>query len=464
MFFMLHAALAAPDLHLMNVRVLDANGDRRVGSVVVDEGRITAMGTWEGPAKRTVDLEGKTVTPGWIDAHVHIATVPGAHYRPPLTPSTFEALTRSHLAAYVANGVTTVVDVGMPAPQAIHIERMLADGALAPDVVFVGPFLSPEHGYPSVAEPEILGISRPEEVAPLMDAFAVDTFGVKVTWEPGLTKSTWPVHTNEMADAIRDEAHRRGKEVWVHAQSESTQKAALRLQPDVFVHPPAHRSSRAHLETLREREIAVISTVSAVDLQLGGWEPDRLDHPMVALTVPPAVLATAADRDTIRASSRDTLDTVMPHHHALHGIAKALLPHVYRTRRGTVKNSVKQLVDEGIPLLMGSDSGNWPVFLHGFHGPTSTRELVLLHEAGLSPQQVVRAATLEPAKVLGREAELGTIEVGKRAQMVVFEGDLAANFERVRMPELVVHRGEIGTPAEWMARVAGEPQPPAPTD
>ena len=87
--------------------------------------------------------------------------------------------------------------------------------------------------------------------------------------------------------------------------------------------------------------------------------------------------------------------------------------------------------DAGITLAAGTDAGN-PGTLHG---PSFYRELALLADAGLTPMEVLVAATRNAARAMGREAELGTIEIGKAADLVALGADPLAdvrNYQRVR--------------------------------
>jgi imidazolonepropionase-like amidohydrolase len=93
--------------------------------------------------------------------------------------------------------------------------------------------------------------------------------------------------------------------------------------------------------------------------------------------------------------------------------------------------NAKQVQDGGVTLAAGTDVGN-PGKLHG---PSFYRELALLREAGLSPMEVLIAATRNAARAMGREAEVGTLESGKAADLVALSADPledVQNYERVR--------------------------------
>jgi imidazolonepropionase-like amidohydrolase len=106
-----------------------------------------------------------------------------------------------------------------------------------------------------------------------------------------------------------------------------------------------------------------------------------------------------------------------------------------------------------VPLVVGSDSGNWPLFPYYFHGPTTWRELRMLAEAGLSPQEILRAATVNPAKMLALDDRIGTVEVGKLADLVVVSDDPLVDVERaMRSLRYTIRAGVARTPDAWMAQ------------
>ena len=120
-------------------------------------------------------------------------------------------------------------------------------------------------------------------------------------------------------------------------------------------------------------------------------------------------------------------------------------------RRDKVAEVVRTLDAAGVTVVMGSDSGNWPVFPFEFHGFTSVREVEVLGEAGIPPARVLEIATLNGAELLGLEEEIGTIEAGKRADLVILDGDPLADLSVLRRPRMVFRAGEGRTPEGWMS-------------
>ena len=107
---------------------------------------------------------------------------------------------------------------------------------------------------------------------------------------------------------------------------------------------------------------------------------------------------------------------------------------------------------------MGSDSGCWPALPGVFHGVSSIREIELLGAAGLPASAVIMAATKTAAEMMGIDREVGTIEVGKQADLIVVRGDPLSDLTLLRSIEWTVKAGVMRTPKEWMALTHGASQ------
>jgi hypothetical protein len=116
----------------------------------------------------------------------------------------------------------------------------------------------------------------------------------------------------------------------------------------------------------------------------------------------------------------------------------------------TGSENLRRLAAAGAPIAAGTDAGN----IGTLHGPSIYRELRLMVEAGMSPGQVLSAATLGGARVMGREADLGTVAAGKLADLLVLDGDPAADLATLETPREVIKGGRILSSAD-LQRAAG---------
>jgi imidazolonepropionase-like amidohydrolase len=116
----------------------------------------------------------------------------------------------------------------------------------------------------------------------------------------------------------------------------------------------------------------------------------------------------------------------------------------FAQRAATAAANLRQVIAAGIPVVMGTDAGN-PLTLHG---PSVYAELEAMQQADMSAVEVVVAATRDAARALGRGEQLGTLEKGKAADLLVLAADPAADASAFRRLELVVRGGEVRPVAE----------------
>jgi imidazolonepropionase-like amidohydrolase len=115
-----------------------------------------------------------------------------------------------------------------------------------------------------------------------------------------------------------------------------------------------------------------------------------------------------------------------------------------RVRQDSIaRRNVKRLSEAGISIAVGTDAGNPGTF----HGPSIYRELEILQEAGLSPMQVLVAATRTAADAMGRADSVGTLERGKYADLLVLDADPTADVRNVQRLRLVMKGGFAQRPA-----------------
>lgn len=434
---------------LTDVRVADALGERHVDALAVLDGRIVHVGDSvpEHGSWPTVDGGGTTVVPGLVDAHVHLSMTPGGAFAG-LTREQDLDLWRHHLAAYVACGVVAVLDTGILLEDAEVIRELAAEGP-SPTVRFLGPLVSPPGGYVHAVLPSFPPATDAATLVAQLEAFdPLEPIGVKVTMEDGMVRPIWPM----LDPALREVLKEQHRPLMVHAMDRHEYEAGIELGAAAFVHPPGEVDD-ALVASLADTP--VVSTLSVMDTMLHPAQPERLDDPLVQLVVPALELEAAADPAVVKQSYLEVTKAVVPR---LPGFMRGMVITMMASARPVEKRlselqaSVKTLHDAGVPIVAGSDSGNWPVFLWEFHGPTTVREVELLQDAGLTPAEALRASTLAGAELLGLDDELGTIEVGKRASFIVVEGDPLADVSALRTARAVVLDGVLKTPAEWMGR------------
>jgi imidazolonepropionase-like amidohydrolase len=108
-----------------------------------------------------------------------------------------------------------------------------------------------------------------------------------------------------------------------------------------------------------------------------------------------------------------------------------------------LRANLKRVFDAGIPVVMGSDTGFFGVLL----GVGTQLEMELMVEAGLTPIDAIRAATVSAARMIGKEKELGSVEAGKQADLLVLDASPLEDIKNVRRIYQIVKGGIVYDPA-----------------
>jgi imidazolonepropionase-like amidohydrolase len=379
----------------------------------------------------TMSLRGTWIVPGLVDAHVHFGQTGWVDGRPDAldlraqypydrTVAGLEARPERFFRAYVCSGVTAVFDVGGYAWTWALRERAERD-LMAPHVAAAGPLLSTVD-RPIINLPDTRQILQvPSDTAARSAAranVARGTDAVKFWYIVPRGADTAALKV--VVRAAADEAHRLGARLIVHATGLWEAKDALRAGADVLVHGVMDLPvDEDFLALARERHAIYTPTLTVTD----GYRQvrERRFQPHYPLgCVDSATVAHARATDSLAGGT-----AAPPDGRFATGLAN--LAAVHRA---------------GITVAMGTDAGN-PLTLHG---PSVYWEMEAMQQAGLSPMDVLVAATRNGARAMGRERDLGTLEAGKFADLVVLGADPTADIHNVREVRYVMRGGALSTP------------------
>jgi imidazolonepropionase-like amidohydrolase len=115
----------------------------------------------------------------------------------------------------------------------------------------------------------------------------------------------------------------------------------------------------------------------------------------------------------------------------------------------TMLDNLKKVWDAGIPVAMGTDAGN----VGTLHGPSVFREMELMVKAGLTPLQVLRAATVGGARAMRMERDLGAVDTGKLADLVILDADPTKDTDNLARISSVVKGGKVFSPDELLKSI-----------
>jgi len=421
-------------------------------TVVIRGDRIEKLGpaasTSVPAGAQVIDGAGKWLIPGLTDAHVHFFQSGNPYTRPDaanltaVVPYASEvARNKARLPAtfkvWIASGVTSVVDIGGPMWN-FDMRDAARTAAIAPAVAVAGPLISMIADPPlELNDPPIIRASTAAEGTALVErdlARHPDYIKVWFIHKPGTDLAA----QEAIVRAVGDAAHRAGVPLAVHATELETAKAALRAGADYLVHSVQDVPVDAEFLALMKHNKALYCPTLWVgpgyDYMFAGlWRPTDAERRLAD----PQVLAMMDDMRTLPD------DKVPERVRRLRAAGKEPPPVT------TLLNNLKTVYEAGIPVVMGTDAGN----IGTLHGPSVFREMSLMQQAGLTPIQVLRAATTVGARAAHREKEAGVIAVGRVADLVLLDADPTADIANASHIYRVVRAGRVYNPDELIASI-----------
>lgn len=434
----------APVFALTHVRVIDGTGApaREDQTLVVSAGKIQAIGdaasTSIPPGAKVLELRDYTVIPGLVGMHDHIFY--------PAGPAHYNTLEFSAPRLYLACGVTTIRTTGgLETYTELNLKRAIEGGRVpGPKMSVTSPYFEGRGAF-TLQMHELSGPEEARRMVQYWDDAGVDDF-----------KAYTNISRAELA-AVIDEVHKRGKKITGHLCSIGFREAAAlgidNLEHGLFVDtefapgkkpdvcPPSRESREAFLkldisgpeiqETIRQlvgHKVAITSTLPVFEISAPGRPPLQ---PRVLEAMAPE---TRINYLTQRARVGEIKESPMP----------ALLKKEMEFERA--------FVQAGGLLLAGPDPTGYGGVLPGFG---DQREVELLVEAGFTPVEAIRIATLNGAFYLNRADKVGTLEPGKVADLVLIKGDPAKNISDIEKVETVFKDGVGYDSAKLIESVRG---------
>jgi imidazolonepropionase-like amidohydrolase len=376
---------------LTHTRVIDGTDRKPIedATIVVRNGRIDAVGSSAiTPAPKdipSVDASGKTIVPGLWDMHAHAAQVDWA-------------------PVYLASGVTTVRDMGGEMSFLTAIRDAIASGtALGPRYILAGLVDGPG--------PQAFGAvtaSTPDEAVSVVRRYHDAQFEQMKIYD---------YVTPDVVKAITAEAHRLGMTVTGHVPRNMTAQTAVEAGYDQIAHmqlrgQPDSDASKEQIAFFKTHNTVMDPTQSWSELSSRPAEVDlsdllpgieRLPRPLTRMFA--SMSLRSGDVEAIRARQLDSLKLL------------------------------KNAVDAGVLVVTGTDKG-----VPGF---SLAREIELYVDGGMTPLQAIQAATIMPARAMNLNKEVGTLEVGKRADLVVLSANPLENIRNIRTVRQVVANGRL---------------------
>jgi imidazolonepropionase-like amidohydrolase len=257
------------------------------------------------------------------------------------------------------------------------------------------------------------------------------------------------------------EAAKRDLPIFIHSIQQRAHAVALEMKPRALMHSGLldRKPPEALTQPLKAQGTYMVTTLSSLfDCLLARRSFVKgIDDPLIVSTVPKAQRDTAQDPAAWRYMWRIMLQMAMPRWipawlaRIKTWFIPPALPEMYLRRAfHATCQAILQMHESGIRIVSGSDAGAWPVFPGCFHGYSTIHEMELLAAAGLPPMAVLEGATRLPAEMMGRADQIGTVEVGKRADLVVLADDPLSDMKALRSVQWTIKDGEARPPVGWM--------------
>jgi imidazolonepropionase-like amidohydrolase len=468
-----NVALASGDVWLRDVTLISSERqtplqhahvvvrDRRIVSVGIDAPRAGASGV------TVIAGEGKYLVPGLIDGHVHLAGVPGmspAHEA--AMPNVVAAYYRQLPRSYLYFGFTAVVDLNV-------VDRKTTDhiraADLGPAVLDCNNALALANGYPMIYLPPETRFDRylnflydPRQSSSIPARYAASEHSpeaavrrvaagggvcVKAHYETGFDPQVGrlPVPTSDQMGAVRAVSHQHKMPLLLHANSLDAHRFAVEVGADAVVHglwnweADSSRDQlpdpvREVLDTEVRNGMGYMPTMQVLNGLADLFDPAFLDEPRLRRVLPTELLAWYRTEE-----GRWFRNEVA---RSFAGQTDERIRSVWRTRKPDQQRATAYIAARGGRIVFGSDTPSGPTYANppGYNGYLELREM---EGIGMSPKQILAAATLESARLFGLEKDYGTIAPGKVASLLLLREDPLASTTAFDTIDTVVVKGRV---------------------
>lgn len=458
---------AAQTTALMGGTVIDGTGGPALtdGVVIVSGDRIACVGTAERcpvPADAArVDVTGRFITPGLVDAHVHFSQTGWVDGRPdglsapelypyPETARELRAHPERWFRSYLCSGITAVFDVGGH-PWTTQLPARAEPDPMAPHVRAAGPLITHAGRSALDVDEEIytfLPMATSEEVqAGVAKLKAMGSTAVKVWFLAALPARRAEIDARMME--VGEAARAAGLDLIVHATGLREAKVALRAGAVLLVHSVENQPvDQEFLDLLLGNRAVYAPTLTvgrnatraSVAISLGLAFP--VDDP--AGCVDPGTRAKIANVEPLRARQSERLRGTDVAFRRLEGVGG---------RAAVMAENVRRVHAAGGIIATATDAGN-PLTLHG---PSIFDEMEAMQAAGLAPEEVVVMSTRNGAQAMNRLDDFGTLEPGKLADLLVLSEDPREDVRAFRSRTHVMRAGRLHPLSELGHRPSAEP-------
>jgi len=421
--FALAACPARAAYTIAHVTVIDGTGAgaKPDMTVVVDGERIARIvpsALAGAPTGKVIDGRGKYLIPGLMDVHIHLVGYRWDSARDG-PPKVDHAQAEAALASYIYDGFTTVVDVGnVPENSIYERTRERAGEIQSPRIFATGNLIT----YPgSHGDAVAIRISDFEKDKALLDKHIAEQKPdiLKLTYdEEGWgTRPMITLMPQALLHQIIQYYNEHGIRTTVHISNERRAEEAIYAGTDTLAHPIIQGPvSDNFVRLMAAKKIPFATTLTiGENYDRLAEHPEFLDEPDYVASFSPA------EREELRTKTRAAYEA-----RVWTQWMKIMTP--------ICEENIRKVVAAGGVAALGTDQSS---------GPAGHREMELLVQAGLTPVQVIKIATHNGAVFLGKADDMGSVEEGKLADLVLLNADPLTDIDNTKNIVLVMKGGKI---------------------
>ncbi len=445
-FLLLSAVLSSQNYKAVVHGTLLNTKDKKVvenSVVVIKDNLIEAVGVFGKvqipPNAEIIDATGKFLIPGLIDGHIHFFQSGGLYTRPdgldlrqrvPYKEKELKWIRDNFddvFRRYIACGVTSVVDLGGPMWN-FDIKEKAKNSEVAPNIFICGPLIaSYQPDALTTDDPPIIKVTTIDEALALVKKqIEQKSDFIKIWYVVSKKNSSALEEFYPIVKAVVDESHKNNLPVYIHATELETARKSLEAGCDVLVHDVLDKPvDKDFLKKCRKNNVSFIPTLWVFNSYSAVYSKQLHLLKEEHLWGNPKIISSFFDMYEVSDSELGERQK------KLQSEMKPIEPDTIGLQ------NLKAIQDYGINVVVGTDAGNVGVV----HGPAIFHDFLLMNKAGIGNFDILKDATFNAAKMLRKENELGTIETGKLADLVVLNSNPLDNIMNTSDINLVFKSG-----------------------
>ena len=415
------------------------------------------------PANATViDGSGKFLAPGLVDAHIHFFQNGGLYTRPDaidlrkyksyekeITLAKTDMETK--LRRYLKIGITTVIDVGSNY-QFLNQRKNFSDKKYSPEIFITGPLLTTYEPkvYENLGEDEPFFLTKSVEdgIKGVKDQLQYKPDFIKIWYiagRDGINEEESARKNLPIIKAIINEAHKNNLKVAVHATERITAQLAIENGADFLVHSIDDEILKDDFVQLMKKKKTILCPTLIVNSGYKNTFGQKHAFSNFELqNADPFQLGSLFDLKHLPDSTM--VENYKRYANSSQGVAGA------KKADSISMANLKILSDAGVFIATGTDAGN----VGTLHASSYLAELKKMQESGMSTWKIIQASTINGAKIFDKENEFGSVDIGKKANLILLDANPIEDIENLTKINIVINKGIVFKPNEILKDSASE--------